>query len=1061
MTTRILLKSTCLVLVQIGAWSLAAVPQSAERAGDTGQHSEESSVIQIQASIKREPGNPTLYVNLGQANWKNGDFQQAYDAFKQALTLAPASAKAHNWMGAFLMGRGNLPDAISELRKAVSLDPRYARAYTNLGSALAKSSDLAGAVAAFQKALALEPNNWTAHLNLGLALRENGDSAGALVHLRRVVQAQPKNPTVQCELGQTLRQNGDLSAAATAFERALEIDPEMREAYYGLGFTLKQQAAAARKGAALPPASSEYLREAQGAMANGDLSAAKEQLLKAVSEDEGDGDAHNLLGYILGQQGDTASALPHLERAVALRPGSADFHYNYGAALWYSGALQKAISELRTSIRLDPSAGASYALLGMAQREQGDLDGARTNLERGIALSPTTASTFIDFGILFLRQNQLQRAMAQFDAGLNANSSVPAPDWDGAINALRAAIGKGLGPPEVHNMLGVLLGRKGADSAEVLAELREALRLRPDYAEAHNNIGLVLAQNGDDEKATDEFRSAIRIRPDYADAHANLGAVLTLADPEQAIGELEKAVSLDPTLISAQFNLAEAYGNSPTYGTEKQIVQLRKIISIAPDFARAHLSLGKALLHEAKVSDALAEFRDATRLDPTSGEAHYQLGLALARSGQQQEGAAEVTRGRELSSADERNQNAELDISEGRSALQKGELQEGEAKFRHALKLQPNSYVAQHLLGMTLEKEGNAEGAVAAYQKALEMNPGDLSARQYLSRLRPVEARAQNSGVALLDNSSGADSAIDDPATVSQFENYIREDRFKDVEPLLVTYVKEHPASSWGWYSLGYSQFAQKKIGDSIKSLAQSLGLNVKNAEAHKILGRDLMVIGRFDAAQTEFEQAIRYAPKSSEGYYDLGKLFSLQDNWLAARKQFEEAIRLDPGNIEAIDSLGFAQEALGEDADALQTYQKAIALNEERHGRFVTAHVNLSAYYNRTENPGKALEYAQKALALDSKSDSAWFQKARAEERQGQLQAAVDSLNHAISLNQHSSSYYYVLSGIYRRLGNIEESKKALESFTRLDKENTELEKMRRSASQNRGAPHPGGDRE
>jgi hypothetical protein len=41
-----------------------------------------------------------------------------------------------------------------------------------------------------------------------------------------------------------------------------------------------------------------------------------------------------------------------------------------------------------------------------------------------------------------------------------------------------------------------------------------------------------------------------------------------------------------------------------------------------------------------------------------------------------------------------------------------------------------------------------------------------------------------------------------------------------------------------------------------------------------------------------------------------------------------------------------------------------------------------------------------------------------------------------------------------------MEESKKALEQFTRLDQENNELEKMRRDMS-NRGARHPGGERE
>ena len=1032
------------VWVLLTVWALPAVSQSTE--SDVA-----SSVTQLQAALKRDPGNPRRYIQLGQAYWDENDYQRAFAAFQQAVKVAPASAEARNWLGAFLMGRGNLLDAISELRKAVSLDPTYARAYTNLGSALAKSGDLSDAAAAFRKALSLQPNSWAAHLNLGLALRENGDAAGALVHLRRVARAEPRNATVQCELGQTLRQNGDLAGAVAAFERALEIDPELREAYYGLGFTLKQRGAAAHK--ASPQPTRESYQRAQDALTKGDLSAAKEQLFEAVGADESDGDAHNLLGYILGQEGDMASALAHLERAVALRPDSADAHYNYGAALWYSGSKDKALSELKTSIRLDPAASGSYALLGMVLRETGDLAASRLDLQRAIALSPTTAATFIDLGIVFLRQGQLDRALAQFEAGLNAASSHPAPDWDNAIGRLGELISKDPGRAEAHNMLGLLLGRKGANSDEVLGELREAVRLRPDYAEAHNNIGLVLAQSGDDEKAIAEFREAVRIRPDYADAHANFGAALLLSDVEQAVVELEKATLLDPTLIKSRFNLAEAYGNSPSHGPAKQIEQLRKIISIAPDFARAHLALGRALLHDGEVSEAVSELREATRLDPTSGEAHYQLGLALARSDQQQEGTAEITKGRELSAADERNQNAELDVSEGRLALQKGELQEAETKFRHAIKLQPNSSTAWRYLGMALEKEGDTERAAAAYQKAVDLDPGDLNSRQSLNRLKPPDNSTRPITLGKVEE--------DDPTRVSQLESYVRDSRFQEVEPLLAAYVNEHPGSSWGWYALGYSEFAQKKIGESIKSLAESLRLNLENADAHKILGRDLMIIGRFDSAQAEFEQGIHYAPNLPENYYDLGKLFSLQDNWEGARKQFEEAIRIDPSYVEAIDALGFAQEALGDDAGAVRSYEKAIALNQQRHGKFVSAQVNLSAYYNRTGDPAKALEHAQKALELDAKCDPAWFQKARAEERQGQLQAAADSLNRAISLNPRSSSYYYVLAGVYRRLGKSEESKKALDSFTRLDQENSELEKMRRNMSRSNRAQHPGGERE
>ena len=66
------------------------------------------------------------------------------------------------------------------------------------------------------------------------------------------------------------------------------------------------------------------------------------------------------------------------------------------------------------------------------------------------------------------------------------------------------------------------------------------------------------------------------------------------------------------------------------------------------------------------------------------------------------------------------------------------------------------------------------------------------------------------------------------------------------------------------------------------------------------MLGRALMVIGRFDAAQVEFEQALRYKPDSAEVHYNLGKLFSIQDNWEPARRQLEAALRLDPSYVQA-----------------------------------------------------------------------------------------------------------------------------------------------------------------
>ena len=142
-------------------------------------------------------------------------------------------------------------------------------------------------------------------------------------------------------------------------------------------------------------------------------------------------------------------------------------------ALWYSGARDEAITELRESVRLDPALGAGHAFLGMALREKGDLTSARASLQRAIALLPPTTATYIDLAIVFLRVDQLDRALGQFEAGLNAPSEVPTPDWDGAITALRESLLKHPKRADIHNMLGLLLGRKGANRSEVIAAVTD------------------------------------------------------------------------------------------------------------------------------------------------------------------------------------------------------------------------------------------------------------------------------------------------------------------------------------------------------------------------------------------------------------------------------------------------------------------------------------------------------------------------------------------------------------------------------------------------------------
>ena len=53
----------------------------------------------------------------------------------------------------------------------------------------------------------------------------------------------------------------------------------------------------------------------------------------------------------------------------------------------------------------------------------------------------------------------------------------------------------------------------------LVEHLKKALKLQPDFPEAHNNLGVVLKELGDIDAAIDSYYNALRLDPKYADAH--------------------------------------------------------------------------------------------------------------------------------------------------------------------------------------------------------------------------------------------------------------------------------------------------------------------------------------------------------------------------------------------------------------------------------------------------------------------------------------------------------------------------------------------------------------
>jgi hypothetical protein len=91
---------------------------------------------------------------------------------------------------------------------------------------------------------------------------------------------------------------------------------------------------------------------------------------------------------------------------------------------------------------------------------------------------------------------------------------------------------------------------------EAASRLADALHGMPEFAEAHNLLGIDYLKQGKLDMAAAEFSEAIRLKPNYASAHNNLGTTLgNQGQFARALSECAEAVRLDPNFTDARVNL--------------------------------------------------------------------------------------------------------------------------------------------------------------------------------------------------------------------------------------------------------------------------------------------------------------------------------------------------------------------------------------------------------------------------------------------------------------------------------------------------------------------------
>jgi protein O-mannosyl-transferase len=290
--------------------------------------------------------------------------------------------------------------------------------------------------------------------------------------------------------------------------------------------------------------------------------------------------------------------------------------------------------------------------------------------------------------------------MAHYNLGIVLSGQGEA---DQAIEHYRQAVALRPEYAEAHYNLARLLVERGQLN-DAIAHYERAAAINPPDAAAQNNLGVTLFRIGRADDAIAHYQKALEIRPDYAEASCNLANVLIAkGDFEGAIGRYRTCLAVTSDQEEAQYNLASALLR--TGRTEEAIVEYQKVLQMHPESADAHANLGIAFLARGRVQGAMAEYEKALQISPENLAALSNLAWLLATSSDPtlRNGSEAVQLAERADSASSRNDNHPTVLRILAAAYaEAGQFAEAKETAQHALqaaKIQGNTSLADALQG--------------------------------------------------------------------------------------------------------------------------------------------------------------------------------------------------------------------------------------------------------------------------------------------------------------------------------------------------------------------------
>ena len=434
------------------------------------------------------------------------------------------------------------------------------------------------------KALAADPNMGDAEILMGLIATVQSRFGDAEKHFLKGVALEPENHQAHAYLGSTYLQENKVPEATRAFKRALELNPEDAAANYNLGVIAlgKGSATAAlQRFQTVLHSNASDVPALMGVLASELILTRTADARRTVEQLQGllqDGDPRLLqVAALLAEHGDAAGAIPILERVRKAPPQSWNVNYNLAVAYFQTGEYDRAAEVLRAFTDAKGKAEA-FDLLGAIEEKRGRPDVAEHAFEAAVAREPSNEDYRFDYGNSLVQHGKFSSAVTAFRAAIAdmprswklriglGSAHYLLSDYENAARDLLEAVKLKPDSTTGWSLLGEAYDSASGLQREIETAFASYLESAPNDAGAYYHYGAILYQRAqadgrhDYRQAMQNVNQALRLDPNLAEAHFELGLIaLAEGKTEQGIAALQKAVDLEPGLATARYRLGLAY----------------------------------------------------------------------------------------------------------------------------------------------------------------------------------------------------------------------------------------------------------------------------------------------------------------------------------------------------------------------------------------------------------------------------------------------------------------------------------------------------------------------